>query len=512
MDPKYIQNIVAKRRDVRAGVGAGSPEKIKAQGKLTARERLEALLDAGSFDELGILARSSDERLTARTPADGLIAGLGEIDGRPVAVIAEDATVLAGTRGKVGDAKVARIRTLALKYRIPFIALQEAGAGRFQELNGVEAINLGQRLRQHLGLSGVVPQVGAIMGACFGGPSFTSAQSDFIPMVKGNGFAGVSGPPLVKAGLGRDVSAEEIGGSEKCSRGNGLVDYVVDDDAACLQAIRTFLSFFPSSSDELPPLGAPQPARADSQEGREAITAFVSDNRRRAYDAEELVRMLADGGFLFPYKREYGKCLVTVFCRVRGMAVGIVANNPKHSAGALTPAAAIKMRRFVDICDAFHIPLVFLTDCPGFMVGPEVERERMVNLVAALMNCVIGATVPKLTIVVRKAIGVAYMAMGGKVAAPDMLLAWPTAEFEVMGPEAGVELGFANELKKAKDPDKRRAELLAWLRAQSDVELAAQRGYIDDIVLPAETRDVIGRFLKRSRRSIAPGFKHRISP
>jgi acetyl-CoA carboxylase carboxyltransferase component len=512
LDAKYIQNIVSKRRDVRAGVGAGSPEKIKAQGKLTARERLEVLLDPGSFDELGILARSSDERLTERTPADGLVAGLGEVDGRPVAVISEDATVLAGTRGKVGDAKVARIRTLALKYRIPFIALQEAGAGRFQELNGVESINLGQRLRQHLELSGVVPQVGAIMGACFGGPSFTSAQSDFIPLVKGNGFAGVSGPPLVKAGIGLDVTADDIGGFEKCSRGNGLVDHVAEDDATCLEAIRTFLSFLPANSNELPPLRDPKPAPADSDEGKSAITAFVSENRRRAYDAEELVRMLADGAFIFPYKREYAKSLVTVFCRIQGMTVGFVANNPKHSAGALTPAAAIKMRRFVDICDAFHIPLVFLTDCPGFMVGPEVERERMVNLVAALMNCVLSATVPKLTIVIRKAIGVAYMAMGGKVAAPDMLLAWPTAEFEVMGPEAGVELGFASEIKRAEEPSKRRAELLSWLRAQSEAELAAQRGYIDDIILPAETRDVIARFLKRSRRSIVPGFKHHIAP
>ncbi len=512
MDEESLRRIVGKREAARTAVGAGSPDKLRAQNKLTARERLDELLDPGSFEEIALLARSSDRALRSRTPADGLIAGFGEIAGRPVAVVSEDATVLAGTRGKVGDAKVARIRGLALKHGMPFVALQEAGAGRFQELNGVESINLGQRFRQHLELSGRVPQVGAIMGACFGGPSFTSAQSDFIPMVRDNGFVGVSGPPLVKAGLGRAVSASEIGGWEKASRANGTVDYVAADDRDCLESIKRFLSFLPQHCGELPPLAPSAAAPVDSAEGQARIAALVPEDRRKAYDALALVRLLADDGSVFAYKADYGKSVVAAWCRVRGMPVGIVASNPMHFAGAITAPAAIKMRRFVDVCDAFHLPLVFLTDSPGFMVGPQVESERMINLVAQLMNGVLGATVPKLTIVLRKAIGVAYMAMGGKVAGPDLLLAWPTAEFEAMGPEAGVELGFAKEIRGAADPAARRAELLAWLREQSGAELAAEQGYIDDIVLPGETRDAIHRFLRRVRRSTKPGFRHAVTP
>jgi acetyl-CoA carboxylase carboxyltransferase component len=512
LDQKYVQHIRTKREEARTGVGAAGADKLRAQNKLTARERLEVLLDPGSFEEIALLARSSDRKLRSRTPADGLIAGLGEIAGRPVAVVSEDSTVLAGTRGKVGDAKVARIRALALKHGMPFVALQEAGAGRFQELNGVESINLGQRFRQHLELSGRVPQVGAIMGACFGGPSFTSAQSDFIPMVRDNGFVGVSGPPLVKAGLGRDVSMDDIGGWKKASRTTGMVDYAATDDRDCLESIKRFLSFLPQTSGELPPLAPPVAAEGDTSEGKAKITALIPEDRRKAYDAQSLIGLLADRGSVFSYKRDFGKSVVTALCRIDGMPVGVVANNPIHMAGAMTAAAAIKIRRFVDICDAFHLPLVFLTDTPGFMVGPEVESERMINLVAQLMNCVLGATVPKLTIVLRKAIGVAYMAMGGKVAGPDLLLAWPTAEFEAMGPEAGVELGFAKEIRSAENPAKRRQELLAWLQEQSGAELAAEQGYIDDIVLPEETRDAIRRFLKRSRRSMKPRFKHAVMP
>lgn len=496
----------------RSGVGSAGSDKLKAQKKLTARERLDALLDPGSFEEIGLLARSPDAKLKARTPADGLIAGFGEISGRAVAVVSEDVTVLAGTRGKVGDAKVARVRALALKHRIPFIALQEAGAGRFQEINGVQSINLGQRFRQHLELSGKVPQVGAIMGACFGGPSFTSAQSDFIPIVKGNGYVGMSGPPLVKAGLGVDVTMEDIGGWEKASARTGLVDYVAEDDLECLESIKSFLSFLPSSCYQRPPIAAARLAIVDSPEGKQKIDSILPENRRRAYDAREIVRLLADGADVFHYKASYGKSLIAALCRIDGMPVGVVANNPMQTTGAITAQAAIKMRRFVEICDAFHIPLVFLTDTPGFMVGPDTEDHRMVNIVAQLMNSVLRASVPKITIIMRKAIGVAYMAMGGKVANPELFVAWPTAIFEAMGPEAGVELGFAREIAAAKEPQKRRKELLDWLEEQSGAELAAEFGYIDDVILPSETRETIRRFLKRTYLATDVGFKHAIMP
>ncbi|RDD62352.1 acyl-CoA carboxylase subunit beta [Ferruginivarius sediminum] len=512
MDRDTLDELERRRRAAREMGGKAAIDKLHAKGKLTARERLDILLDPGSFSEIGILARSQHPDLRERTPADGLVAGSGTIDGREVYVTSDDGSVLAGTRGRVGEAKTVRIRELALKHGKPFIALMEAGAGRFQENNGAMAAGIGHRFREHYRLSGQVPQVAALMGACFGGPSFTAMQSDFVTMVKDTGFMGMSGPPVVKVGIGKEVSAAEIGGAEKAAKKTGQVDHVGDSEEESLLAIRRFLSYMPSSSAELPPCAEPRAAEVDTEDGRAKIASLVSENGRRAYDMEQVVRLIVDGGELFHYRKLYGPNLLTAWARIDGETVGLIANNPMHWAGALDDKAVHKVRKFIELCDAFHIPLVFLTDCPGFVVGPDIEGQRMVSLASRFLNTIIGASVPKVTIVLRKAIGLAYLAMGGKTMNPDAIVAWPTALFDVMGPAAGVEISCAREIANAADPDAKRKELLARAEEQASAHLAAEMGLIDDVIQPGETRKIIAGTLARARATRAAGFKHRIDP
>lgn len=511
MDQATGEDLEQRRRAARLMGGVEAVARLADSGKLSARARLDHLLDIDSFEEIGIQSRSQHSSLRDRTPADGLVAGAGRIDGRIVYVVSEDATVLAGTRGRVGEAKIARIRDLALTHRKPFIALQEAGAGRFQESNGAVAAGMGVRFGEHFALSGVVPQLAALMGACFGGPSFTAAQSDFVTITK-NGFMGMSGPAVVRVGIGLEVSAEEIGGAEKVAVERGLADHLGETDVDSIAAIREVLSFFPSSSEELPPRREPRPAPIETEEGRSEAAALVSDNHRRAYDMRKLLRLIVDDGALTYYKLLYGPNLLTVWARVDGRPVGIIANQPMQLAGALDQKAAIKARRFIDICDAFHIPLISLVDCPGFLVGPEIEDQRMVVLASQLLTSIVGASVPKVTIVIRKAIGLAYIALGGKATKPDRIVAWPMARFDVMGTAAGLELVHGKEIARADDPAAKRAEILKRLEAQSSAYLAAEMALIDDVIHPAETRQVIMQALACAEGQIRPGFKRRVMP
>ncbi|SLN72646.1 acyl-CoA carboxylase subunit beta [Oceanibacterium hippocampi] len=512
MDKSLLDDLEEKRR---LGKAMGGPEKLQAHaaaGRLNARERLDVLLDPGSFVEISVLARSQLPELHARTPADGLVCGYGTINGRIVYVTSEDRTVQAGTRGRVAEKKTNRIRTLALKHGAPYITLMEAGAGRFQEISGAIAADVGYRFLEHFQMSGKVPQCAVFLGACFGGPSFTAMQSDFVSIVRDNGYIGMSGPPLVRVGLGREVTMEEIGGAVKSARETGQADYLADDERSALQSVRDFLSYFPSNADEAPPSAAPEPAPVDSEEGRERIAALVSENGRKPYKGDELVSLLVDGGKLFPYRASYGRSLFTGWGRINGEVVGFVASNPMVLGGALDDKAAIKARKFVDICDAFHIPLAFFIDCPGFMVGPEIENKRMVSLAARLLNTMAGCTVPKATIVIRKAIGLAYLALGGRPMDPDVIVGWPTSHFDPMGPLAGVELVHARAIANSDDPDALRAELIEKAKKDADCYRAAELALIDDIIHPAETRTVIADMITRTAATRKTGFKHRIDP
>lgn len=502
-----------KRRQLVAEMGgAERVERAHSRGKLTARERLDLLLDPDSFAEIGLLAHSQSAELKARTPADGMLAGSGKIDGRTVYVTADDGTVLAGTRGRVAEVKNKRIRELALKHEKPFIALMEAGAARIQETYGATAAGLGYRFGDHLKMSGRVPQVGAAVGPCFGGPSFTAAQSDFVSIVKGTGFLGMSGPPVVKVGIGLDATSEEIGGGEMSAVTTGQASFLAETEAECMASIREYLSYLPSNCNEAPPRAAAVAAPVDSIEGREAIAQLVPENHRRAYDMHKLIELLVDGGSVFELKRDHARSVITAFARMDGYPVGIIANQPLRQAGTIDDKGSAKVRQFIDLCDAFHIPLVSLMDCPGFLVGPEIERHRMVSLTGRLLNSIFDASVPLVTVVLRKAIGLAYIALGGRAVDPDLLVAWPAARFDVMGPEAGIELVHGRNIAKAENPEQARDDIRKKIEEESSAFAAAGMGLIDDVIAPAETRDRILEALDRARSAQTYRWKHRIDP
>jgi acetyl-CoA carboxylase carboxyltransferase component len=511
MDKSLIEELESRRRAARTA----RPEavaKLHALGKLSARERLDVLLDPGSFVEIGVHGRSPHKDLRERTPADGIVVGHGTIDGRTVYVASDDFTVLGGTRGRVGELKVGRVRAAALAHRAPFIALMEAGAARVQETFGAMAAGVGSRFGDHFRMSGQVPQVAAVLGPAFGGPSFTSAQSDFVTIVRGTGFLGMSGPLVVKVGTGETVTSDEIGGAVMASEVNGQADHVGETETECLLAIREFLSFLPGHCGELPPVAPARPAALDTPEGREKIRAMIPDASRQAYDMRKVLALIVDAGELFHWRARYGANLVTAFGRIEGEPVGFVASNPIVRGGILDDKTARKARKFVEFCDAFHVPLVFVTDAPGFLVGPAIERLGMVSLAARLLNVVCAASVPKITIVARKAIGLAYLALCGRVMNPDTIVAWPTAHFDVMGPEAGVELVHGRDIAAAADPAARRVEVMARLKTESSAYEAAAMGLIDDVIDPGETRAVIVRSLAKVKAARRAGFKHRIDP
>ena len=322
----------------------------------------------------------------------------------------------------------------------------------------------------------------------------------------------MSGPPVVKVGIGLDTSTEEIGGGEISAKETGQAGYLANSEADCMASIRRFLSYLPSSCNEPPPRATPLAAPVDSEDGAEAITALVPENHRRAYDMHQLIELLVDGGDFFELKRDYARSLITCFARMDGYPVGILANQPMRQAGTIDEKGAGKARQFIDLCDAFHIPIISLMDCPGFLVGPEIERQRMVSLTGRLLNSIIGANVPFVTVVLRKAIGLAYIALGGRAVDPDLLVAWPTARFDVMGPEAGIELVHGREIAQAADPERARDDIRRRIEKESSAYAAAGMGLIDDVIAPAETRTQILGALERARRNQNFGFKHRIDP
>lgn len=486
--------------------------KLRALSKFSVRERLDILLDPDSFHEIGMHTRSQDPGLTDRTPADGLVTGAGLIDGRPVFVAADDPSVLVGTRGQVAEEKLTRLREMAIRDKRPFIMLSEAGAARLQESRGAISASLGKGMEQHFRMSGHVPMVSVIMGHSFGGPSFMAAMGDFTIKVSGTGYMGMSGPPLVKVGLGKDVTAEEIGGDQMAMKITGQADLVAKDERAALMDVRRYLSYFPSSSNQLPPLMPARQAPCETPEGRLKLADYVPVNQRRAYNMLGLLELIVDEGSLFVTRPQYGPSMVTAFARMQGQPIGIIANNPMQLGGAIDESGARKARKMIELCDAFHIPLVFLCDTPGFMVGPDVEKHRMVSLCARLVNALMAASVPRATIVLRKAVGMAYIAMCGRACEPDGLVAWPGAFFDVMGPEAGVLLIHGKEIEADADPQARKAALLEELAKAASAFKAAELGIIDDVIEPIETRDMILRTLARSDRSGAVGFKHRVEP
>ena len=507
------------RQKKEAARGMGGPERIERQhgeGKLTVRERLDRLFDEGSFTEYGLLAhhQSSSPAMQGKpTPADGVVCGIGTIDGRRAALIAYDFTVMAGSIGMVGELKATRMRELALRERIPLVWLIDSAGARIQEAAGSMFARTGDLFKEQVHMSGVIPQVSAMMGPGAAGTAYIPGLADFVPMVKGTSNMALGGPHLVKAAVGEEVTAEDMGGSAVHTKVSGVADMEVADDDECLRAVRTYLSFFPSSNLDKPP----RRETSDPIERRcEELLDLVPANPRQAYDMRKLIPVIVDDGEFFPMKPDWAKNLVTGFARFGGRPAGIVANQPMFLGGALDVNSADKAARFVWLCDAFHIPLVFLMDCPGFLVGSQVEKQGIIRHGAKMLFAVAEATVPKVTVVLRKGYGAGYYVMNGRAYEPDMIVAWPTAEISVMGPEGAVNIIFRKQIEAAPSDqqDELRNTLIATVRDQINPYVAAGWSFVDDLIDPADTRSVIARALAISESKVVerPWRKHGVLP
>jgi acetyl-CoA carboxylase carboxyltransferase component len=519
---ELVQELHARR--ARAAV-MGGPERIARQhgrGKLTARERIELLFDPGSFEEYGILGKQPG----VDSPADAVVTGFGRIEGRSVGVAAYDFTVLGGSMGPTGEAKVSRLRELCLRGRMPIVWLVDSGGARIgaggvggggtadEEYGPSVFAETGALFREQVVLSGVVPQVAAMVGPGAAGTAYIPGLADFVPMVKGTSSMALGGPYLVKAAVGEDVSEEDLGGSKVHCEVSGVADLEVEDDRACMASIRRYLSFLPGHCEEPPPV---VPCDDPLDRADEALLELVPDNSRRAYDMRKLVALLADHGDVFELKPRFARNLVTAFVRVGGRSLGVVANNPMHLGGVLDVDSADKAAKFVQICDAFNVPLLFLQDTPGFVIGSKVERAGIIRHGAKMLHYVSAATVPKLCVIVRKAYGAGYYAMNGRAYEPDWIVAWPSAEIAVMGPEGMVSIFAQKRLRELGSDDERSrfvAEAAGRIRQGINPYVPAIRAMIDDVIDPRETRRVVGRALERfaGKRVERPWRKRGVVP
>jgi acetyl-CoA carboxylase carboxyltransferase component len=509
-----VDDLHERRENAKLGGGQEKIDRQHADDKLTARERLALLIDEGTFTELGIHGRPhfSQRAMEGKdAPADGVITGYGDVEGRLVAVCAYDFTVMAGSMGMTGELKVARLRELALQKRIPFIWLLDSAGARIQEAAGSLFAGSGHLFREEVVMSGVIPQIAALMGPCAAGTAYIPGLADFVPMVKGRGSMALAGPYLTKAVTGEDVTQEDLGGSKVHTRISGVGDLEVGSDEECIAAIKDYLSFFPQNCEEAPPLREPaDPAERLDEE----LLDVLPDSPRKPYDMYDVIRRIVDDGHYFDLKPRWARTIITCFARMGGRPVGIVANQPKHLGGILENDSADKAARFINLCDAFGIPLLFLQDVPGFMVGTKVEQAGIIRHGAKMLYAVSRATVPKVTVVIRKAYGAGYYVMCGKAYEPDLIVAWPSAEISVMGPEGAVNIIFRKQIEASEDPDAMRAQMIEGIRKSIDPYIAAGNAMIDDVIDPRETRPTVIRAFEMAatKRVERPWKKHGVMP
>ncbi|MEW6058993.1 MAG: carboxyl transferase domain-containing protein [Actinomycetota bacterium] len=480
------------------------------RGKQTARERLDLLLDKGSFVETDplVVHRSHDFGMErSHPPGDGVVTGYGMIDGRRVFVASQDFTVMGGSLGEVHAQRICKVMDLAMSTGTPFIEINDSGGARIQE-GAASLAGFGYVFERNVRASGVIPQISVIMGPCAGGAVYSPAITDFTFMVRGTSHMFITGPEVIKAVTGEEVSFEELGGAMTHASRSGVASFVSEDEEECLASVRHLLSFLPSNNLEDPPLFAPtdDPERRD-----DGLTHLVPGSAREPYDMHEVIRRVVDNGELFEVFPYWAMNIVIGFARLDGRTVGIVANQPKVLAGTLDIESSEKSSRFVRFCDAFNVPLVSFVDVPGFLPGTAQEYGGIIRHGAKLLYAFAEATVPRLTVITRKAYGGAYLVMNSKHLRADVSLAWPTAEIAVMGPEAAVSVVFKKEIEKAEDPAGRRAELIAeYERKFANPYAAAERGFVDDVIEPAETRPHLVRALRMlsTKREAVPARKH----
>jgi propionyl-CoA carboxylase beta chain len=511
--PETYEEKLAQLTERREAASHSAPEaeaKQHDRGKRTARERMEKLLDPGSFQELDTFVRhrTTDFEMHKNRPwGDAVVTGHGTIDGRRVCVFSQDFTVFGGSLGEAMAGKMCKVMDLAAKIGCPVIGINDSGGARIQE--GVVSLGAyGDVFVRNVKSSGVIPQISLIMGPCAGGAVYSPAITDFTFMVKETSHMFITGPDVIRTVTGEEVGFEELGGAMAHNTKSGVAHLAAEDEDACLQDTRYLMSFLPQNNLETPPRVTPSD---DPMRMEEALDSVVPDSPQKPYDMRDVVRPVVDDGEFFEIHEHWARNIVCGFARLDGRAVGVVGNQPAHMAGVLDIDASVKAARFVRTCDAFNVPLVTFVDVPGFLPGTTQEWGGIIRHGAKLLYAFTEATVPKLTVITRKAYGGAYDVMASKHLLADMNFAWPTSEIAVMGPEGAVNIIYRRDLAQSPTPDERRERLISDYKAHfANPYSAAERGYIDDVIVPHETRPKLITALEtlQTKRELGPKRKH----
>jgi acetyl-CoA carboxylase carboxyltransferase component len=493
-DPHGIAELERRREKALAMGGPAKIHKVHAAGKLTVRERIDALLDPGTFREVGLLAHSDLPDVREKTPADGKVCGFGRIAGRTVYVSGDDVTVLAGSGGRVGVKKDHDAMSYAAQKGYPCVALGDAGGARIPDIMGATGM-----MSMVFPISGPprdrhVPFIATILGECYGSPTWKASISDVVIQVKGAVMA-VSGPPVLAAATGEKVTPDEIGGWQLHAKITGQVDLFAENEAHCFELVRKVLSYLPNNASELPPV-----VRTDDPADRrlDDVLDVLPDRSKVAYDMHKILDRVFDRGSVLELKPLYDASLITALARLDGHTVGVLANNPMQRAGAMGPGACEKATAFICFCDSFHIPLVFLHDTPGFFVSRAAEEKKMPLKIMTFIEALHHSTVPRLSLVIRKSYGMAHCNMSGGNMGSDALFAWPTADVSFMAPEAATNVVFGRKAPDLDEPDGPRAELIAQLTRGSAPWEAAGVGLFHDVIDPRDTRRVLAEALVRA--------------
>ncbi|HEY2027666.1 MAG TPA: acyl-CoA carboxylase subunit beta [Myxococcales bacterium] len=504
------EKLAALEAQAELGGGQERIDKQHQEGKLTARERIDLFLDPGSFIELDKFKthRTDDFGMSAKKIlGDGVVTGYGSVEGRQVFVFAQDFTVFGGSLSGAYAEKICKVMELAVSTGCPVVGLNDSGGARIQE-GVVSLAGYAEIFYRNVSTSGVVPQLSAILGPCAGGAVYSPAITDFIVMAKGTSYMFITGPDVIKTVTHEEVSKEDLGGAQAHNARSGVAHFAAEDEAGAIRTLRELLSYLPSNNLEDPPM-VPTDDPPDRRE--ESLKSVVPDNPNKPYDIKEVIRAVVDDQHFLEVHEHWAKNIVCGFARLAGRTVGIVANQPAFLAGVLDIDASRKGARFVRTCDAFNIPLVTFVDVPGFLPGTAQEWGGIITHGAKLLYAFAEATVPKLTVITRKAYGGAYDVMASKHIRADVNLAWPTAEIAVMGPDGAVNIVFRNELAKAKDAAQAKQELVQTYRDTfANPYKAAELGYVDEVILPEDTRPQLCRALLmlRNKRQEVPQRKH----
>jgi len=505
-----IADLERRQEEVAAGGGEAAVAKQHDKGKLTARERVDLLLDEGSFVETDAFAvhRATGFGLEkSRILGDGVVTGHGTVDGRPICVFSQDFTTFGGSLGEVFAEKVVKVMDLAVTMGVPVVGLNDSGGARIQE--GVVSLGgYGDIFLRNVRASGVVPQISAIMGPCAGGAVYSPAITDFVFMVRDTSHMFITGPNVIKTVTGEDVTMEDLGGALSHASTSGVAHFASDDEEACIADIKYLLSFLPANNLDDPPAWEPA---AEPDAAVPELDTIIPDNNNVPYDMREVVRLVVDDGDFFEVHQAYAQNIVCGMARIDGRSVGIVGNQPAYLAGVLDIESSEKAARFVRTCDAFNLPVITFVDVPGFLPGTDQEYGGIIRRGAKLLYAYAEATVPKLTVITRKAYGGAYDVMGSKHLGADVNLAWPTAEIAVMGARGAVNILHRRELEAADDPDALHEEFEeAYARDLANPWRAAERGYVDAVIAPSATRAELIKGLRftATKREPGPARKH----